>query len=81
MSSEFAGRLLSAMADVALIVDDRGIVQDYAVGSEEMAKQVVGDWLHRPWVDTVTVESRTKVEDLLRDSTSQARSRSVSVRS
>jgi transcriptional regulator PpsR len=38
-----------------------------AVTNDELARSGVGAWLDQAWSDTVTVESRHKVEELLRD--------------
>ena len=62
--------LIAAAADVALIIDEHGIIQDMAFGSDEL-KQGHLDWLGQPWLDTVTVESRPKVEEMLKEATSQ----------
>lgn len=67
LDAEAAGSLIAAAADVALIVDEDGIICDLAFGSEEMSKEGYEGWLGQLWTDTVTVESRPKVEALLRD--------------
>lgn len=59
------GEIASAAADVALVVED-GVVKDVALSDEKLASEAfVEHWLGKPWVETVTVESRPKVEDLL----------------
>jgi transcriptional regulator PpsR len=52
---------------VVLIVDDKGIIQDMAVGNNELQSQGHLDWLGKSWAQTVTVESRPKVEDMLKE--------------
>ena len=64
---EAAARLITAAADVALVLDAHGVIRDLAFSNEELAKEGYGDWLGQPWAQTVTVESRPKVEALLRD--------------
>jgi transcriptional regulator PpsR len=51
------------------VLDARGVVRDAAFGSEELATALGGPaaWTGKPWLETVTVESRPKVESLLRD--------------
>lgn len=68
LGAEAAGQLLAAAADVALIVDESGVIRDLAIGSADLLGQGYDEWLDRPLADTVTVESRPKVEALLRDS-------------
>ena len=67
LDAEAAGRLIAASSDVALIVDGEGIILDLAFGNDELSKAGYQDWLGKPWAQTVTVESRPKVEALLRE--------------
>ncbi len=60
--------LIAAVADLALVVDREGVIQDLAFGSADLpfdgqARQ----WLGQPCTDTVTVESRPKLEEMLRE--------------
>jgi transcriptional regulator PpsR len=64
-----AATLIAATADVALVVDSKGVVRDLAFGSDDLTQEGYDEWRGRPWIDTVTVESRPKVESLLRDAT------------
>ena len=57
---------------MALIVDGGGVIRDVAFGSEELSSEGYTKWLGQPWADTVTVESRPKVEALLRDANAHA---------
>ena len=59
--------IAAAGGDVAMVVDREGIIRDLAVSSDELARDGAQAWLDRPWLDTVTVESRPKVDALLRD--------------
>jgi transcriptional regulator PpsR len=72
LSADVAGRLIAASADVALILDDAGVIRDLAFGSEDLLREGYYEWLGKPWADTVTIESRPKVEALLRDSRANA---------
>jgi len=72
LPAELAGRLLAAAADVAMIVDDDGIICDLAFGSDDLLREGYYDWLGKPWADTVTVESRPKVEAMLKESRTDA---------
>ena len=64
MRKDVAG-LLAAAADLTLIVDAKGVIIDAAASAECNAP--VREWVGRPWIDTVTIESRPKIEALLRD--------------
>jgi len=72
LSAETAGKLVAAAADVALIVDADGVIRDMAFGSESLKNLGYDRWIGQPWVQTVTKESRQKIEALLRDAGSQA---------
>ena len=67
-----AARLITAVSDVALVLDDKGVIQDLAFSNEELAAENRKHWLGQRWVDTVTVDSKAKVEMLLRDADTEA---------
>ena len=67
LDADSAAALIAVCSDVALIVDEHGIIRDLSFGSDEFSKDGHLDWVGKPWVQTVTVESRGKVEALLRD--------------
>ncbi len=67
IDNDAVSALITAAADIALVVDGKGVIQDVALGSEELAAIEYGDWLGRAWKDIVTVESREKVDEMLRD--------------
>lgn len=73
LDAETAGRLITAAADVALVVDREGVIRDLALNNDELAEEDCRHWLGQPWAQTVTVESRGKVEALLRDASSGAK--------
>ncbi len=59
--------LLASAGDVSLVVDADGIVRDVAYGNDELGRSWGAAWIGRAWIDTVTVESRPKIEGLLAD--------------
>jgi transcriptional regulator PpsR len=63
--------LVTAAADIALVLDRRGVVRDIAFGSDELAAALGGvgpaDWVGRPFTALVTVDSRPKIEMLFAD--------------
>ncbi len=67
LDPEAAARLVAAAADVALVVDRKGVIRDLALNSDELASEECRRWIGKPWVETVTVESRGKVEALLNE--------------
>ncbi len=67
LDAETAGSLLSASNDITLVLDEKGVIRDLASANEDLAREGCGEWIGQAWVDTVTVESRPKVEGLLRE--------------
>lgn len=59
--------LLAATADVAFLVTKDGVIRQAAVGEDEMLPDGGEDLVGRIWSDVVTVESRAKVDALLRE--------------
>lgn len=57
--------LIAAASDIALILDGNGVIQDLAFGSEELSSEVAEDWIGRAWVETVTNDSRARIEALI----------------
>ena len=62
-----AGSLLSASNDITLVVDEKGVIRDLACANEDLAREGSSEWLGQSWIDTVSIESRPKVEALLRE--------------
>ncbi|WP_431267648.1 hypothetical protein [Dankookia sp. P2] len=70
LDAEAAALLITAAADIAIIVDASGAVRDVAFNSEGLGEELAGQdsWLGRPWTETVAPDSRAKVESLLAES-------------
>ena len=70
MDSETAARLLTIASDVALVVSDveHGLIRDVSFGSDALPPELAENWVGKAWADTVTSDSRSKIEALLRDS-------------
>ena len=68
LDGETAAALVAAAADLALVLDRDGVIRDLACSNDELARLGCGRWLGRAWIDTVTVESRPKIEALLHES-------------
>jgi transcriptional regulator PpsR len=75
LEPEVAGELITAAADVTLLIDRKGVIRDVAFGSEDLANDVRGDWLNTPWEQTVTPDSRPKVKEMLHDAAIDAEPR------
>lgn len=73
-AAQMAG-VVAVASDVAIVLDRQGIIRDLSVGSGELASKGFSEWLDRPWIDTVTPESRHKVSEMLRDASDGVASR------
>ena len=71
LSADAAVQALALASDITLLIDKRGIVRDYALGSMDLAEHGVQDWLGRPWADTVLPENRAKIIEMLEGVTPQ----------
>jgi transcriptional regulator PpsR len=69
IDADAAALLIAAAADVAVILDEDGIIRDRAFQSEALALEFADQdhWVGKPWRDTVTVESRSKIDEMLHD--------------
>jgi transcriptional regulator PpsR len=62
-----AAKLLAAGGDVAMLIDRDGIISDVAVSNDNLDLAGHETWVNKRWVDTVALDSRTKVDQLLAD--------------
>jgi transcriptional regulator PpsR len=67
LEAETAARLIAAASDIALVIDAKGVIRDVAFGNDELAKEGFEKWVGQSFIETVTVESRVKIEEMLRD--------------
>ncbi|TVQ35432.1 MAG: transcriptional regulator PpsR [Geminicoccaceae bacterium] len=75
LDAETAAAIIAAAGDVALVVDGEGVILDLAFDTEEPALAACKSWRGRPWAETVTVESRPKLEALMREAAAKAEPR------
>jgi transcriptional regulator PpsR len=64
-----AAALIAAATDVAVVIDAANIIRDVAFQSDATAHDFMGAgrWVGRSWRDTVTAESRAKIDEMLRE--------------
>lgn len=63
LDSETAANLAMAGGDVSIILDAKGKIVDASASVQGFPE--IGEWIGSKWVDTVTVESRPKIEEML----------------
>ena len=67
LAPELIEVMVSVACDIALILDDSGVIQNVAVGQARPSPADAQDWIGQRWADTVTVEMREKVALFLAD--------------
>ncbi len=75
LTAESASQLIMEANDVCLMLDDKGVITDVFLGSDDRSLSLVEDWLGHQWADTATVESASKIKDLLDPSNNGSTSR------
>ncbi len=72
LGADAVADIVSAAADVVLVVDPAGVIRDLACRADDGMGERCRDWIGRAWRDCVTQESRNKVEALLADAATDA---------
>jgi transcriptional regulator PpsR len=67
LETEATARILASTNDVTIVIDREGVIRDIAVGSTELGDDPFANWIDRPFIDTVSPESRHKVQEMLQD--------------
>jgi transcriptional regulator PpsR len=67
LDAETVAGLIVASADIALVLDRRGVVRDVAVPNAELLAELGADWIGKSLIDLVTVDSKPKIELLMAD--------------
>ncbi len=63
-----AAALLAAAGDIALVIDSHGVIRDVAVSEHDTSADFsAAEWVGRSWTDTVSADTRMKVESLLKE--------------
>jgi transcriptional regulator PpsR len=58
-------QLLGMVSDLTLVMNPQGVVEDVSVGRDSLSALGCQSWVGRNWLDTVTVESRIKIQEML----------------
>lgn len=75
LAPDWAARLITATSEIALVVDRQGVIRNTSFSGTEAPIDGAEAWVGKPWVETVTIESRPKIELLLREAASGASTR------
>jgi transcriptional regulator PpsR len=77
LDAETVSRLVGVASDIALVLDGEGTILDVMVKGDDVAAKRVRDWRGRIWSQTVTPDSRQKIDALLRDAAADAQARAI----
>lgn len=66
LAPELAATLVSIAGDIALVIDAHGVIRNVSVGQAALAPAAAG-WVGQSWADTVTGDTRRKIEMLLQE--------------
>ncbi|RYX93781.1 MAG: transcriptional regulator PpsR [Bradyrhizobiaceae bacterium] len=71
LGAQAAAKLIAAAADVAVVIDGRGVVRDVAFNKDELSLELDGRgrWRGSKLAEIVTAETRSKINELLQDAT------------
>lgn len=65
--AESAARVMAASSDIAIVIDREGVIRDVAISGGDISPDAFSDLVERRWADTVTGDSRHKIEEMLRE--------------
>ena len=64
---ELAKTFVSLSSDIALVIDRGGVIRSIAQGDVDPLAPAAYEWVGRRWVDTVSGDTRSKIETLLQE--------------
>jgi transcriptional regulator PpsR len=67
LSSKELSQIALASADISIVVDDLGLIQNVYAENQHLAKKIPVDLIGKKWLEAVEVDSRKKVQYLLEE--------------
>lgn len=67
LAPERTAEIFGHAADITLVVDSDGVIQDVAFAMTDLFSAGGSDWRGKKWEDTVTIECQSKVVEILRE--------------
>lgn len=64
---ELARTFVTLSSDIALVLDPQGVITDVSQAGQNPVAPTAREWIGRAWSDTVTGETRAKIDALLED--------------
>jgi transcriptional regulator PpsR len=72
LDARSAAALLAVAGDIALVMDGAGVIRDVAfAGGGDSQFDTASQWIGRPWNETVSGDSRTKIDSLIKEAVHQ----------
>ncbi|NBW64917.1 transcriptional regulator PpsR [bacterium] len=80
---DWAAKLIAASSEVTLVLNAEGVIRSVSFGGGEPITEDTESWAGQAWVDTATIETRGKVEQMMREvrQTGASRRRQINHRS
>jgi len=66
---ELAKTFVSLASDIALVIDGAGVIRSVAQGGTDPIAPGANQWVGQAWIDTVSGDTRPKIENLLKEVT------------
>ena len=70
IDAKTAASLLAVSGDFALVMDSAGVIREVATVGAETQFDAATQWIGRPWIETVTPDTRAKIDTLLKEAAS-----------
>jgi len=67
LAPDWAAKLITATSEVALVVDRDGVIRHVSFSGAEPPIEGADEWVGKPWAETVTADSRGKIDLLLKE--------------
>ncbi|WP_411278805.1 transcriptional regulator PpsR [Gemmatimonas sp.] len=67
IDAKTAAALFAVAGDIALVMDSAGVIRDVALIGAETQFDSASQWVGRPWSETVTPDSRAKIDALIKE--------------
>jgi transcriptional regulator PpsR len=66
-----AAGVIAAATDFSVLMNSEGVIQDLRIPNDQIPFSNADSWVGKHWADVVTSESRVKVNELIREASSQ----------
>lgn len=67
IDGSIVGALIASASDLALLIDKKGMIKDVSIGNQDLDGPEIMEWVGKPWIETVAIDSRDKVKEVLQE--------------